>query len=401
MTRPYPDPHSCWPGAAVIGRQDPSARYPAAVPLVRIGVPRESRADERRVGLVPEAVARLTKSGHELAVESGAGSSAGFSDDAYIAAGARLTDRPTAWQAELVVTVGGPEAADFDRLAPGTLLLGFLAPLDHPLVLAELARRGINAIAMELIPRITRAQSMDALSSQATVSGYLAALLAATNLPRFFPMLTTAAGTVPPAKVLVVGAGVAGLQAIATARRLGAVVTGYDTRLAAKEQVLSLGAKFVDIDLGTTDTEGTGGYAKALGEEVLARQREALANAVAEADAVVTTALVPGQPAPRLIPEEAVKRMRPGSVIVDLAAERGGNCELTVPDQTVVSHGVSVIGPVNLASRLPTHASQMYSRNVTALLGELIIDGRLVVDLDNEVVSAALVTYNREVRVRS
>jgi NAD(P) transhydrogenase subunit alpha len=369
--------------------------------LVRIGVPRESRAGERRVSLVPEAVAKLTKSGHELAIETGAGTSAGFPDDAYVAVGARLADRPTVWKADLVVTVGGPEVGDLDGLAAGALLVGFLAPLDNPRVVTELARRRVNAIAMELIPRITRAQSMDALSSQATVSGYLAALLAATNLPRFFPMLTTAAGTIPPAKVLVVGAGVAGLQAIATARRLGAVVTGYDTRAAAKEQVLSLGAKFVDIELGTADTEGTGGYAKALGEDALAIQREALGNAVADADAVVTTALVPGQPAPRLISEDSVKRMRPGSVIVDLAAERGGNCELTVPGQTVVSHGVSIIGPVNLASQLPAHASQMYSRNVAALLGELIVEGRLVVDLYNEVVSAALVTYNGEVRDRS
>ena len=369
--------------------------------MVRIGVPRESRAGERRVSLVPEAVAKLTKSGHDLAIETGAGTSAGFPDDAYVAVGARLADRPTAWKADLVVTVGGPDVGDLDGLAAGALLVGFLAPLDNPRVITELARRRVNAIAMELIPRITRAQSMDALSSQATVSGYLAALVAATNLPRFFPMLTTAAGTIPPAKVLVVGAGVAGLQAIATARRLGAVVTGYDTRAAAKEHVLSLGAKFVDIELGTADTEGTGGYAKALGEDALAIQREALGNAVADADAVVTTALVPGQPAPRLISEDSVKRMRPGSVIVDLAAERGGNCELTVPGQTVVSHGVSIIGPVNLASQLPAHASQMYSRNVAALLGELIVEGRLVVDLYNEVVSAALVTYNGEVRDRS
>ncbi|HWP35631.1 MAG TPA: Re/Si-specific NAD(P)(+) transhydrogenase subunit alpha [Thermodesulfobacteriota bacterium] len=369
---------------------------------MKIGVPREIVPGERRVALVPETVGRLVKSGATVLVERGAGERAFFADRDYEAAGATLVDGPQALYAgaDLVVKVQRPvrnEAVgrhEVELMREGTVLVAFLQPLANPELVRMLAARRITSLSMDAIPRITRAQPMDALSSQATVAGYLAALIAASRLPKFFPMLTTAAGTIQPAKVLVVGAGVAGLQAIATARRLGAVVSAYDTRPAVKEQVQSLGARFVEIDLGTADTEGAGGYAKALADEVLRRQQALLAKTVADSDAVITTALVPGARAPLVVPDSVVRQMRPGSVIVDLAAEQGGNVEGTEPDREVVRHGVLVCGPVNLPSRMPLHASQMYSRNLHALLAGLIgKDGSLALDFGDEIVKESCITH--------
>ena len=360
---------------------------------MKVGVPRETTAAERRVALVPESVKRLTGGGFEIAVERGAGEAASFRDRDYDEAGAALVDDPYA--ADAVAKVRSPSAEEAAHLRDGQIVIGFLQPLTDREGIDRLADRGVVAFAMESIPRITRAQAMDALSSQATVSGYKAALLAADRLPRFFPMLMTAAGTVAPAKVLVLGAGVAGLQAIATARRLGAVVSGFDVRPVVREQVESLGASF--LDLGVTGEETAGGYARELTSEEQQRQQQALEARIPEFDAVITTALVPGRPAPRLIPASAVAAMRPGSVIVDLAAETGGNCELTVPDEEIVREAVTILGYTNLPSTMPFHASQLYSRNVLALLQHLAPEGELTLDWDDEITSSTCVTRKEEV----
>ena len=357
---------------------------------MRVAVPKES-AGERRVALVPDAVGRLATSGFSVAVERGAGSAAGFSDAHFEAAGAELMARAELFAgAEAVVKVGRPSADEIGELAPGTVLIGFLTPLTDQAGIEQLAARGVVAFAMESIPRITRAQAMDALSSQSTVAGYKAVILAADRLPRLFPLLMTAAGTVAPAKVLVLGAGVAGLQAIATARRLGAVVTGYDVRPAVREQVESLGASFLDLGVEGAETEG--GYAAELSPEEQARQQAALEERIADMDVVITTALIPGRPAPLLIPATAVERMRPGSVIVDLAAEAGGNCELTEPGTDVERAGVTIVGYTDLPSRMPYHASQLYARNVSALLLHLAPAGELQLDFDDEITAGACVT---------
>jgi H+-translocating NAD(P) transhydrogenase subunit alpha len=360
---------------------------------MRLGVPKETAPGERRVALVPEAVGRLAGAGFEVAVERGAGEAAAFPDEAFAEAGATLVS--TAFDADAVVKVQKPAAAEVEALPDGSVLVAFLQPLTDPEGIERLGARGVVAFAMESIPRITRAQPMDALSSQATVSGYKAVVLAAERLPRFFPMLMTAAGTVAPAKVLVLGAGVAGLQAIATARRLGAVVTGFDVRAAVREQVESLGASF--LDLGVTVEEAEGGYARELTEEDRRRQQEALEGRIADFDVVVTTALVPGRPAPRLIPAAAVRSMRPGSVVVDVAAEAGGNCELTSPGETVEREGVTIVGLTNLPSTMPYHASQLYARNVAALLQHLAPGGELELDWADEITAGACVTRKTEV----
>jgi NAD(P) transhydrogenase subunit alpha len=355
---------------------------------VRVGVPRETAPGERRVALVPESVPKLTALGLEVAVERGAGHPAAFTDEAYEEAGATLVDN--ALDADLVVKVARPSADEVAKLRSGAVLVGFLAPLTDPDGIAQLQARGVTAFAMESIPRTTRAQSMDALSSQANVSGYKAALIAADRLPRFFPMLMTAAGTVAPAKVLVLGAGVAGLQAIATARRLGAVVTGFDVRPVVKEQVESLGATFLELSVRGEETAG--GYAAELTPEQQAQQQAELADRMADFDAVITTALIPGRPAPRLIPASAVEAMRPGSVIVDLAAEAGGNCELTTPGEITVEHDVTIVGLTNLPATMPYHASSLYARNVTALLQHLAPEGELRLDFEDEITAGACVT---------
>ena len=361
---------------------------------MKVGVPKESAPGERRVALVPESVGRLAAAGSEVTVETGAGAAAGFLDDAYREAGARVADDSYA-DAALVARVRKPGKDELERLTEGVVLVGFLEPLTDAEGVARLAERGVVAFAMESIPRITRAQSMDALSSQATVAGYKAALIGAERLPRFFPLLMTAAGTVAPAKVLVVGAGVAGLQAIATARRLGAVVSGFDVRPVVREQVESLGAAFLDLGIRGEETEG--GYALELSDEEQRAQQEALEERLPEYDVVITTALVPGRPAPRLIPAAAVAAMRPGSVIVDLAAEAGGNCELTEPGEEVVREGVTIVGQTNLPSTMANHASQLYSRNVTALLLHLAPEGELTLDFADEITAGACVTRREEV----
>ena len=355
---------------------------------MRIGVPRELEPGERRVALVPDAVTRLAPGGFEVVVEPGAGAAASFPDDAYAAAGASVSD--SVWDADAVAKVRKPTADEVQRLRSGQVLVGFLEPLTDHAGIERLAERGVHAFAMESIPRITRAQPMDALSSQATVSGYKSVLVAADRLPRFFPMLMTAAGTVAPAKVLVLGAGVAGLQAIATAHRLGAVVAGFDVRPVVREQVESLGATF--LDLGIIGEETAGGYARELTDEEERRQKAALEERIPDYDVAITTALVPGRAAPRLIPAGAVARMRPGSVIVDLAAETGGNCELTVPGEIVEREGVTIVGLTNLPSTMPFHASQLYARNVSALLQHLAPEGELALDWDDEITSGACVT---------
>jgi NAD(P) transhydrogenase subunit alpha len=348
------------------------------------------------VALVPEIVEKLAAGGFDVAVEQSAGEAATFSDSEYREAGARVVGFGELFAgAEGVVKVQKPSAEEVERLPEGSILLAFLQPLTDPDGIERLARRGVTGFALESIPRITRAQPMDALSSQATVSGYKAVLLAAERLPRFFPMLMPAAGTVPPAKVLVLGAGVAGLQAIATARRLGAVVSGYDVRPVVREQVESLGAAF--LDLGIVGEETSGGYAHELTDEEQRRQQEELERRVADFDVVVTTALIPGRPAPKLIPASAVEAMREGSVIVDLAAEAGGNCELTEPGEDVVREGVTIVGNTNLPSTVAVHASRLYSRNVQALLSHLAPDGELTLDWDDEITAGACVTRREEV----
>src|SRR6476659_428802 len=360
---------------------------------MKVGVPRETAAGERRVALVPETVKRLTGGGFEVAVERGAGAAASFPDQAFEEAGATVVDDPYA--AEAVAKVQAPSVDEATRLGDGQVLIGFLQPLTDREGIERLSDRGVLAFAMESIPRITRAQSMDALSSQATVSGYKAALLAAERLPKFFPMLMTAAGTVPPAKVLVLGAGVAGLQAIATSRRLGAVVTGFDVRPVVREQIESLGANW--LDLGVVGEETAGGYATELTDDQQRQQQEELEARLPEFDVVITTALMPGRPAPKLIPASAVAAMRPGSVVVDLAAEAGGNCELTEPGEEVVREGVTIVGLTNLPSTMPFHASQLYARNVFALLHHLAPEGTLALDWEDEITAGACVTRKEQV----
>ncbi len=362
---------------------------------MRVAVPRETAPGERRVALVPETISKLGAAGFEVLVERGAGESAGFLDAAYTDAGATVSDPSSLLAgAEAVVRVAKPSADEIAAMASGMVLVGFLEPLTDTDGIARLRDRGVVAFAMESIPRITRAQSMDALSSQATVAGYKAVLIAADRVPKLFPMLMTAAGTIAPVRALVIGAGVAGLQAIATARRLGAVVSAFDVRPAVQEQVESLGASFLDLGVHGEETEG--GYAKELTPEQQEQQQAALAERIPEFDVVVTTAAVPGRRAPRLIPAASVEAMRPGSVIVDLAAETGGNCELTVPGDIVERNGVSIVGTTNLPSQMPLHASQLYSRNVAALLQHLAPGGELTLDWEDEITAGACVTRPKE-----
>jgi NAD(P) transhydrogenase subunit alpha len=370
-----------------------------------ISVPKETFPGERRVALVPASVAPLVKAGARVQIEAGAGMPAGFTDDAYRETGAEITlDRRQLFQtADIVLQVRGlganphAGAADLDAMREGLIIIAPCDPLGNPGAVKQLAERGVALFAMELIPRITRAQSMDVLSSMATIAGYKAVLLAADRLPKMFPLMMTAAGTLTPAKVFVVGAGVAGLQAIASARRLGAVVQAYDVRPAVKEQVESLGAKFVEVPLETTGAETAGGYAKQLGEEFYQKQRELMARTVAGSDVCITTAAIPGKPSPRIITADAVRGMAPGSVIVDLAAERGGNCELTKADEIVHEGGVTVFGPTNLPSEVPTHASQMLAKNLTNF-AKLITKGSEVhLNLDDEVVRSTLAAHRGEV----
>ncbi|MBV9799536.1 MAG: Re/Si-specific NAD(P)(+) transhydrogenase subunit alpha [Solirubrobacterales bacterium] len=365
---------------------------------MRIGVPKESAEGERRVALVPEVAKKLTSGGLEVVVQRGAGAGALIPDSQYEEAGAVLSDDPeTVYGSDVVVKVAAPAGEEIERLHSETVLIGFLGPLTNADGVRAIAQTGATSFAMEAIPRISRAQSMDALSSQANIAGYRAALIGAQELGRFYPMLMTAAGTIRPATVLVLGAGVAGLQAIATARRLGAVVQGFDVRAAVKEQVESLGAHFLEFDLGG-DMEGAGGYAKELTPEQQARQQELMAEAIGKVDVVITTALVPGRRAPILVTEEAVKKMKPGSVIVDLAGEQGGNCELSEPGEAVVRHDVKVLAPLNVPSTMAEHASQLYARNVEALLGLMISEeGRLELDFDDEVIAGACITRGGEI----
>jgi NAD(P) transhydrogenase subunit alpha len=361
---------------------------------MNIGVPKETAVDERRVALVPEVVRKLTAKGHQVIVESGAGQAALVPDELYTEAGATLGD---AWAAEVIVKVAPPSDSELGRLSAGKTLVGFLNPRGNPDGLQAIARTGATAFAMEAIPRISRAQSMDALSSQSNVSGYKSALLGAEHGTRFYPMLMTAAGTIPPAKVLVLGIGVAGLQALATARRLGAQTTGYDVRPETAEQVESLGAKWLDLGI---EAAGEGGYARELTDAERAQQQQALTDAIKGFDVVITTALVPGRPAPRLVTAEAVAGMKPGSVIVDLAGETGGNCELTEPGQVVVKHNVTIVSPLNLPATMPEHASALYARNLQALI-ELMADdesGAYAPDFDDEIIAGACVIQNGAVR---
>jgi H+-translocating NAD(P) transhydrogenase subunit alpha len=369
---------------------------------MKVAVVKESFPGERRVALVPAAISPLAKAGLDVAVESGAGAAAGFADDDYRAAGATIVTRDEAFAADCVLAVracgaeGDGWSADRDRLRPGVVVVGMCDPLSSPAGCREAAERGASVFALELVPRITRAQSMDVLSSQANIAGYRAVLLAANVLPRILPMMTTAAGTLTPAKVLVLGAGVAGLQAIATAKRLGAQVSAYDVRPAVKEQVQSLGAKFVELPLETGTSETAGGYAKAMGDEFYAKQRELLGKVVADSDIVICTALIPGQKAPVLVTGEMVARMRPGSVIVDMAAERGGNCAGSRPDETVVTGGVTILGPTNLPADAPFHTSQLYSKNVVTFLTHLVKSGLPNVSLDDEICRDTLVARGGE-----
>lgn len=357
-----------------------------------VGVPKEAVPGERRVALIPDLVPKLTAAGLDVTVQNDAGRAAGFLDDAFRDKGAR-SETVVLTTADIILKVQPPTAAETAQIKDGTTLIGFLQPYTNRDGIAALAARNVSAFAMEFMPRITRAQSMDALSAMSTVAGYQAVLIAANRLPKFFPLLMTAAGTISPARVFIIGAGVAGLQAIGTAKRLGAVVEAYDTRPAVREQVESLGAKFVELPLESKDAEAASGYAKAQSEEFYQRQRELMAARVAAADVVITTALVPGKRAPVLITEEMLQGMRPGSVIVDLAAEQGGNCAATEPDREVTRHGVLVVGPINLAASLPYHASQMFARNVTSFLLHLVKGGQPQLDLNDELTRGPLVTH--------
>jgi len=360
---------------------------------MKFGVPKETVAGERRVALVPDTVGKLTKDGHTVVIESGAGAAAGFPDEVYRTAGGTLGDP---WTAEIVCKVQKPSPAEIGKLREGAGVIGLLQAATSPELLQQLAQRKITAFSLELLPRITRAQSMDVLSSQATAAGYKAVLIAAETVPKFFPMLVTAAGTLSPARVLVLGAGVAGLQAIATARRLGAIVSAFDVRAAVKEQVESLGAKFLTMP-EKMEGEGTGGYAKELSADQHQRELEFLAKNVKDADVVITTAAIPGKRAPTLVTRAAVEGMRPGSVIVDIAAETGGNCELTQAGTSVMHQGVTILGPVNLPATVPLHASQMYSRNVATFIGSITKDGALRLDFTDEITKATCVTHDGKV----
>jgi NAD(P) transhydrogenase subunit alpha len=370
-----------------------------------VGVPRESFPGALRVALTPAVVPSLTKAGIEVVLETGAGVGAGYPDADYVSKGAKLLpQRPDVFRtADIIVQVlcyGSNDKSgkgDLALLRRDQVLVGFLRPLGNLETVQEIAATGAVSFSVELMPRTTRAQSMDALSSMGTICGYKAVLIAADTLPRIFPMLTTAAGTITPARVFVIGAGVAGLQAIATARRLGAVTSAYDMRPAAKEQVQSLGGRFVELPLEATDAQDAGGYARAQSEDFYRRQRELLGRVVAESDVVITAAVIPGQKSPVLVSREMVARMAPGSVIVDLASERGGNCELARPGEVVIEHGVSIIGWINLASRVPYHASQMYARNLSAFLLHLIQDGKLRLNLEDEIIRSTLVTRQSEI----
>lgn len=368
---------------------------------MKVAIPKETAADERRVALVPDSIPPLTKLGLEVLVEKGAGAGAYFADADYEKAGAKIIADAAALfsQADIVLKVQKPSEREAALLREGAVTISFLQPSSSANLIKILAERNVTAFSMELIPRISRAQKMDALSSQANLAGYKAVLIAASSLGKYFPMLMTAAGTIPPAKVLVLGAGVAGLQAIATAKRLGAQVWGYDVRPAVKEQVESLGAKFLEFQLSQKDTEDKGGYAKELSEEDKKRQQQWLADQTKDFDVVITTAAIPGRPAPRLITKETVERMRAGSVIVDLAAETGGNCELTEAGRTVVKHGVTIHGTLNLPSTMPIHASQMYARNITELLKLMVKDGKLNLNFEDEIIKGACVTHGGQKRV--
>ncbi|MBD2664212.1 NAD(P)(+) transhydrogenase (AB-specific) [Richelia sinica FACHB-800] len=371
---------------------------------MKIAVAKEIEVCERRVALIPDIVARLVKQGLEVWVEAGAGEKAFFSDADYEAAGAKIiSNGETLWhEADILLKVSPPQIredgrVEIDLLKPGAIVISFLNPLGNPAIAQKLAQRQITALSMELIPRTTRAQSMDALSSQASLAGYKTVLLAAAALPKYFPMLTTAAGTIAPAKVFIMGAGVAGLQAIATARRLGAVVEAFDIRPAVKEEVQSLGAKFVEVQL-EEETTAAGGYAKEISEDSKKRTQELLATHVKNSDVVITTAQVPGRKAPILVTEEMVKAMKPGSVIVDLAAEQGGNCACTEPGKDIVWNGVTIIGPINLPSSMPVHASQLYAKNITSLMQLLIKDKALQINFDDDIIDAACITHGGEIR---
>lgn len=370
-----------------------------------VGVPKETYPGERRVALVPAVIATMVKAKLEVLIEKGAGVEAGSLDDSYGEQGAKVVGERRdlfSW-ADVIVQVRGlganPEAgsSDLDLMRPGQVIIGLLDPLGNPEAARELSAKEVTVFALELIPRISRAQSMDVLSSMATIAGYKAVLLAASSLPKMYPMMMTAAGTITPAKVFVVGAGVAGLQAIATARRLGAVVQAYDVRPAVKDQVQSLGAKFIELELETETAEGAGGYAKAMDEDFYRRQRELMIKVIAESDVVITTAAVPGKKSPVLVTKEMVGAMRHGSVIVDLAAEGGGNCELTEPGEEVISDGVTILGPLNLPSTIPYHASQMYARNLTSFLQNLVKDGEVNLNLEEQIVKESLLTHQGEV----
>jgi NAD(P) transhydrogenase subunit alpha len=370
-----------------------------------IGVPREIASGERRVALVPEVVSQLTRAGHRVVVERGAGIRAGFTDEAYRSAGCDLADSAeeiysTAQMILKVLRPGRADAgeAELDQMKEGSVLIGLLQPSGDPALFQQLAERQIVACSMELVPRTTRAQMMDALSSQSTVAGYKAVLLAANALQKFFPMLMTAAGTVRPARVLVIGAGVAGLQAIATARRIGAVVEAFDTRPVVKEQVQSLGAKFVELDFHREDAQDSGGYARELSKDHIRREKELIHQRALQSDVIITTALIPGKPAPMLIDAETVAAMQPGSVIVDLAGEQGGNCELSVPGETVVRHDVTIIAPLHISSDLAFHASQMYAKNVAALVVLLAPKGELNLNFGDDIISAVCITAVGDIR---
>ena len=371
-----------------------------------IGVPREIASGERRVALVPDVVQSLTRAGHQVVIERGAGRRAGFTDETYRDAGCDLADTPEEIYrtARLIMKVqrpvmdGGAGRSEVDMMTPGSALIGLLQPSGDPALFARLAERDIIALSMELVPRTTRAQMMDALSSQSTVAGYKAVLIAANALQKFFPMLMTAAGTVRPAKVLVIGAGVAGLQAIATARRIGAVVEAFDTRPVVKEQVKSLGATFVELDVHGAEAQDAGGYATELSADHIRREKELIHEHAAIADVIITTALVPGKRAPLLIDARTVEAMRPGSVIVDLAGEQGGNCELSVPGETVVQHDVTIIAPLHISSDLAFHASQMYAKNASALIVLLAPKGEINLNFDDDIISAVCVTAGGKVR---
>ena len=374
---------------------EPVVSTESQMPMI-VSIPKETFPGEQRVALVPELVPKLTKAGLEVIVQSGAGESAGFFDAEYEGKGARLEEEVFG-KADILLKVQPPTIDEIDRMNEDSFLISFLQPYTNTTAIKALVARRITAFSMEFMPRITRAQSMDALSAMSTVAGYKAVLIAASRLPKFFPLLMTAAGTVTPARVFIIGAGVAGLQAIGTARRLGAVVEAYDTRPAVKEQVESLGAKFAEMDLAAKDAEDKSGYAKAQSEEFYQKQQEMMFKYVAAADVVIPTALVPGQRAPILITEEMVRGMRPGSVIVDLAAEQGGNCALTEPGRDIVKHGVIIIGPMNLPSTVPFQGSEMYARTVTSYLVHLLKDGKPHLDLDDELTRGPLVTHGGEI----